>query len=76
MDLGMPGMGGLKCLKAIKARDPQAKVIVASGYAPEDRVSEARQAGARAFVAKPYRTADLAKTNQPGTRQPLRSALR
>ena len=76
MDLGMPGMGGLKGLKAILALNPQAKIIVASGYASQDRVSEARQAGAADFVAKPYRRADLNGCRVPGWFVFARSAVR
>lgn len=59
MDLGMPGMGGVKALREIIAYTPQAKVIVASGYAVYKQVKEAMEAGAIGFVAKPYRRADL-----------------
>ncbi|MCA1905317.1 MAG: response regulator, partial [Desulfarculus sp.] len=59
MDLGMPGMGGVKALRAILGLDPKARVVVASGYAVENQVREALEAGAVAFVAKPYRRLEL-----------------
>jgi PAS domain S-box-containing protein len=59
MALGMPGMGGHKALQAILAINPRAKVVIASGYAADAQVKAALQAGAAAYVAKPYRRADL-----------------
>jgi DNA-binding NarL/FixJ family response regulator len=59
LDLGMPGMGGLKCLEAILARDPSAKVVIASGYAADGPVRQALQTGAAGFVAKPFGRAEL-----------------
>lgn len=55
MDLGMPGMGGLECIKQILAHNPKAKIVVATGYADTAREKESKEAGALAFVAKPYR---------------------
>jgi PAS domain S-box-containing protein len=62
LDLGMPGMGGQKCLKALLALNPQVKVVVVSGYTAHAQVQESLDSGAKAFVAKPYGQADLAGT--------------
>ena len=35
LDLGMPGMGGEKCLELLMEQYPAQKVIVASGYATD-----------------------------------------
>ncbi len=59
LDLGMPGMGGLKCLERIVALSGRTKVIIASGYADDGQVGAAMRAGAAAFVAKPYHRLDL-----------------
>ncbi|MFH1135307.1 MAG: PAS domain S-box protein [Pseudomonadota bacterium] len=59
LDLGMPGMGGRKCLKEILKIDPSAKVLIASGYSIEGKISETVKAGAVGFIAKPYQLADL-----------------
>ncbi len=61
LDLGMPGMGGLGCLKALKAAAPELKVVIASGYAPDGPVRKALVEGAQGYVAKPYRQAVLLK---------------
>ncbi len=59
LDLGMPGVGGQACLEQLVARDPEARVLVASGYAGPEHSQKALSAGAAAFVAKPYRAAEL-----------------
>ena len=54
MDLGMPGMGGQKCLEILREIDPQVKVIIASGYGSYEITKNPRQFGAAAFINKPY----------------------
>ncbi|MCA1905667.1 MAG: PAS domain S-box protein [Desulfarculus sp.] len=62
LDLGMPGMGGHKCLQAILDLDPQAKVVIASGYSANGQVRQSLEFGAAGYVAKPYRRRDLLTT--------------
>ncbi len=62
MDLGMPGMGGHKALRAILELDPQARVIIASGYSANGQVKASLEAGGAGYVAKPYRRLDLLST--------------
>jgi PAS domain S-box-containing protein len=62
LDLNMPGMGGLDCLQRLKARDPEVKVIVSSGYSVQGRERMMRSLGATAFLPKPYRMKDLVAT--------------
>ena len=59
MDLGMPGMGGLKALEEILGLDSSARVLIASGYAADLQIRAAMDAGAKGFIAKPYRLANL-----------------
>ena len=40
MDLGMPGMGGFKCLREITRIEPRAKVLIASGYSSNDQIRD------------------------------------
>jgi two-component system cell cycle sensor histidine kinase/response regulator CckA len=61
LDLNMPGMGGLKCLAALRDMNPRARVIIASGYLADDQLRESVRFGASAFVAKPYKLSDLLK---------------
>ena len=62
MDLGMPGMGGHKAMLAILGLDPQAKLLIASGYSAHAQVKDSLQAGAAGYVAKPYKRSDLLAT--------------
>ncbi|MFH1138845.1 MAG: PAS domain S-box protein [Pseudomonadota bacterium] len=59
MDMTMPGMGGRRCLVEMLALSPEAKVLMVSGYPDEARVREILAAGAKGFVAKPYRQSDM-----------------
>ena len=61
MDIGMPGMGGYKCLEQLFKIDPEIKVIVASGYATGGRGKEMIKFGAADFISKPYRFTDMLK---------------
>ena len=62
MDLGMPGMGGLKALEAIMKLHPAAKVIIASGYSASGQVKAVLKSGAAGYVAKPFRSVDILTT--------------
>ena len=62
LDLGMPGMGGHKCLRELRALDPSVKVVVASGYSINGQVRESLEFGAGGFVGKPYQLKDLVTT--------------
>jgi len=59
LDLIMPEMGGKECLREILKIDPEAKVLVASGYSADASVKETTQMGAKGFVAKPFRVKEL-----------------
>ncbi|HNQ01440.1 MAG TPA: response regulator, partial [Syntrophales bacterium] len=59
LDLGMPGMGGEKCLRELLRMNPSVKVLIASGYAATQTVQGILEAGATGFMAKPYRLEDM-----------------
>jgi len=54
MDITMNGMGGINALKAIRAIDPQAKVIMCSAMGQKYLIMEAIKAGAVNFIMKPF----------------------
>jgi PAS domain S-box-containing protein len=62
MDLGMPGMGGHKCLQELFRIDPAVKVVIASGYPVNGQVKQSLEAGSKGYVGKPYQLADLLNT--------------
>ena len=59
LDIGMPGMGGHKCLTEILTLEPAAKVLLASGYSLDDRLSRTIESGAGGFIPKPYQISEL-----------------
>jgi len=59
---GMPGMGGHKALKEILAINPNAKIIIASGYSANGQVKASLESGVTGYVAKPFRKAELLAT--------------
>lgn len=52
LDLSMPKMGGMDCLKEIKSRYPGAKIIVLTMHDDEEYIKEAMKAGAAGYVHK------------------------
>ncbi len=54
MDITMPEMDGIQALKAIKAADPSASVIMCSAMGQQAMVIEAIQSGAKDFIVKPF----------------------
>ncbi len=52
MDLMMPGMDGIECIKAVKAGSPQARILVLTNFAGEDMVFPAIKAGAMGYQLK------------------------
>ena len=54
MDITMPEMNGLDALRAIKAIDKNAKVIMCSAMGQQAMVVEAIQSGAKDFIVKPF----------------------
>ncbi len=54
MDITMPEMTGIEALKAIRAVDANARVIMCSAMGQQAMVIEAIQAGAKDFIVKPF----------------------
>ena len=62
MDITMPNMDGLEALKAIRAKDSNANVVMCSAMGQEAMVVEAVQAGIKDFIVKPFKGDRLIKT--------------
>ena len=62
MDITMPNMDGLEALKAIRAKDSNANVVMCSAMGQEAMVVEAVQAGIKDFIVKPFKSDRLLKT--------------
>ncbi|SHF36720.1 response regulator [Desulforamulus putei] len=54
MDITMPEMDGIQGVKAIRAVDPNANIIMCSAMGQQSMVMEAIQAGAKDFIVKPF----------------------
>ena len=63
MDLTIPGgMGGREAMKELMAIDPEAKVIVSSGYSKDPILAQFHEYGFAGRLAKPFQIADLEQT--------------
>jgi len=62
LDLVIPGMGGKKCYEEILKINPQAKILIVSGYSVNGPGKEAMEAGAKGFVGKPFDVSHLLET--------------
>lgn len=66
MDLTVPGgMGGKEAVAKILAIDPQAKVVVSSGYSNDPIMGNHREYGFCAAIVKPYQLSKLVETINP-----------
>jgi len=63
MDLTIPGgIGGKEAIKELLKINPEAKVIVSSGYSTDPIMANFREDGFSGVVAKPYKTREIEKT--------------
>ena len=61
LDVIMPGMGGMETFEAIKAINPDVKVILSSGYSVNHVAKEIMERGCRAFIQKPFNIETISK---------------
>lgn len=60
MDLTVPGgVGGLKAVKKLLQIDPQAKVVVASGYSTDSVLADYEKYGFKGMLNKPFSIEEL-----------------
>ncbi len=59
LDLVMPGMGGRECFRALRALDPEVRVIVSSGYDRDGIARDILGTAKTEFLQKPYTLALL-----------------
>jgi len=58
-DIGLPGPSGLDLVSALKARWPEAQVIVMTGHRDVEAAADALNAGADRYLLKPFEISDL-----------------
>ena len=59
LDVGMPGMGGIKCVEELLSLDERARIIISTGYSLNGKVKKALALGAKDVLAKPYSVEEL-----------------
>ncbi len=60
LDIKMPGMTGIECLRKIKELLPATtRFVMMTGFRDEALFEEARQAGAREILLKPFKMAEF-----------------
>jgi len=60
LDMIMPKMGGIDTFWALREIDPEAKIIIASGFSKDNSITELKDAGGLVdFIGKPYHRRDL-----------------
>ena len=62
MDITMPNMDGLEALKAIRAKDGNANIVMCSAMGQESMVMDAVRSGAKDFIVKPFKAERVIKT--------------
>lgn len=59
MDLTMPEMDGIECIRRIRALDPEVRILVVSALADKATAIQALMEGAQGFLGKPFSEAEL-----------------
>ena len=59
MDLTMPRMDGLECIRALRKIDPGINILVVSALADKATAIQALKEGAQGFLCKPFSETDL-----------------
>jgi CheY-like chemotaxis protein len=54
LDMIMPGMGGSEVFDKLQAMDPDARVLLSSGYSLSDQASQIMKRGCDGFIQKPF----------------------
>jgi two-component system chemotaxis response regulator CheY len=54
MDIVMPVQDGIETVRVLRKLDPEARVIMVSAIGQESLIAEAMDAGALAYVLKPF----------------------
>lgn len=60
MDITMPKMDGIECLKLIRSYDSNAKVVMITAAGQKDKMIEAVKSGVAEFLTKPFEKVEIA----------------
>lgn len=59
MDLTMPEMDGLECIRELRKIDPKVRILVVSALADKSTAIQALKEGAQGFLCKPFTEDEL-----------------
>ncbi|MDP2654719.1 MAG: response regulator [Candidatus Omnitrophota bacterium] len=59
LDIKMPQVNGLEILKEVKAKHPDKKVIIITGYKSVETATEAVRLGASGYIVKPFKAEEI-----------------
>lgn len=75
LDLRMPGVDGLTCIKLLRERFPEVRTAVLSGVDSDETIEAALRAGANAFISKSVDPAALADALRRAAVEPVPDAI-
>jgi DNA-binding NarL/FixJ family response regulator len=52
MDIGLPGMSGIECVRELKKSYPHLKIVMQTVYSDDDKIFESLRAGAVGYILK------------------------
>ena len=70
LDVGLPGMDGLEVLRQVKSTLPGCRVVVITGNAQKEVITELLQKGADGLVLKPFTLARITSALEHAFRKP------
>jgi DNA-binding NarL/FixJ family response regulator len=59
MDINLPGMSGVECVRSLAAVEPKPQIVMLTSYDDSDAIFSSLSAGACGYLLKPIRTAQL-----------------
>jgi len=71
LDMTMPKMSGRETFLAMRTVNPQVRVLLSSGFSSDGEVQELLNIGAKGFLQKPYRVAELLAKVKKTIREPM-----
>jgi two-component system, OmpR family, phosphate regulon response regulator PhoB len=70
LDVSMPGLNGYEVCRAIKARSAETRIVMVTARTSEEDERAGREAGADAYLRKPFSPLDILEAVGVGTRTP------
>ncbi len=61
LDMIMPNMSGGDCFRRLREINPEARVVLSSGYSLDGSIQDVMNEGILAFIQKPYRLEELSR---------------